>query len=129
MTSTASPGRQCEAQTKRGHRCVSWAVERSRFCFWHDPELAAARKAARSRGGRARHNRTLGNVSRSDQVTLSSVADVVTLVEGAVRDVLTLENSVARARCIGYLCGVATRALEVSDLEQRIAALEDKVGV
>ena len=68
-------------------------------------------------------------VARGDQVVnLGSVDDVVQLLQTTVRDVLALENSVARARVVGYLCGVATRALEVSSLEERISRLEAKVG-
>ena len=101
----------------------------SDFCFAHCPDRAAERKEARARGGRARHNRTLATVATGDQaVNLSSLADVVRILEDSVRDVLTLENSIARGRCLGYLCGVAVKALEVSDLESRIAALEAKVG-
>lgn len=59
---------------------------------------------------------------------METVADVVDLLGRTVRDVMTLENSISRARCVGYLCGVAVRALEVSDLEDRIRRLEERVG-
>ena len=62
-------------------------------------------------------------------VQLGTVADVVRLLESSVRDVLQLENSVSRARCIGYLAGVAVKALEVSSLEERIQRLEELQGV
>ena len=124
----SSTGRQCEALTKSGKRCASYAVDGSRFCYWHCPELAADRKRARSDGGRARHGRKL-TTSGADLVGLRSVSDVVVVLEGAMRDLLTLENSVSRARACGYLCGQAVRALEVADLEERLARLEELVGV
>mgnify|MGYP001209082720 CR=1 FL=1 len=133
MTSTArlaSQGGLCKATRKDGQACCAYSLLDSDFCFAHDPTKAAARKAARSAGGRARHGRTLKTTSTGDQgVRLGSVADVVELLEGAVADLLALENSVARARAVGYLAGIAVRALEIAELEDRIGRLEDKVGV
>ena len=57
-------------------------------------------------------------------VDLQEVRDVLPLLNLAIRDVLVLENSIARARTIGYLTGAAVRALELSELEERVAALE-----
>ena len=129
MVSTASLGSLCKATNKRGDPCGAYSLLDSDFCFAHCPSKAAARKAARSAGGRARHGRSLGAVATGDQgVKLGSVGDVVALLQETVRDVLTLENSIGRARAVGYLAGIAVRALEVSDLEQRIAVLERKVG-
>ena len=129
MVSTAGRGSLCKASRKDGQACCAYSLLDSEFCFAHCPDRAAERKAARSAGGRARHGRSFGAVATGDQgVKLGSVGDVVQLLETAVRDVLTLENSIGRARCVGYLAGIAVKALEVSDLEDRIASLEAKVG-
>ena len=129
MASTASRGSLCKASNKRGGPCGAYALHGSAYCFAHDPTRAADRYGARSRGGRARHGRSLGAVATGDQgVKLASMGDVVALLQETVRDVLTLENSIARGRCVGYLAGIAVKALEVSDLEDRIASLEAKVG-
>ena len=124
MTST---GRLCQATRKDGQPCQSYAVEGSEFCFWHAPELAERRKLARTNGGRARHGRKLNQ--DGTPVKLESLGDVVTVIEGALTDLLQLETSVSRARAVGSLCAVAIKALEASDLEQRIARLEAEVGV
>ena len=121
----SASGRQCKASSSSGDRCQAYAVEGSAYCYWHAPELADVRKEARSAGGRARHGRKLG--TDRTRVTLASLADVVELVERAVNDLLQLETSISRARAIGYLAGVACKALEASDLEQRIARLEEQV--
>ncbi len=44
-------------------------------------------------------------------------------------DTLGLENSIARARTLGYLVGVAAKLLEVGELEERLAYLEAAVLV
>lgn len=121
MTSTG-----CQATRKDGRPCGSWALTGSSFCFMHDPTRSAERQEARSRGGRARHGRTL--TTSTGAVALGSVADVVKVLEGELGALLSLEGSVARARAVGYLCGQAVRALEVSELEARIAALEARFG-
>jgi len=122
VTSTA-----CQARTKSGEPCRAFPVEGSDYCFAHDPNLARKRKEARAAGGRARHGRNL-TTSGGEPVKLASVADVCVLLERTARDLLTLENSVARARAVAYVCGQAVKALEVGDLEARIVALEEKIG-
>ena len=124
----SSTGRQCEAKTKDGRPCASYAVDGSDFCFWHCPHLVGERKRARSRGGHGRHGRSL-TTSGADLVGLASVSDVVLMLEQTARDLLALENSVSRARAVAYVCATAIRALEVADLEARLARLEELVGV
>ena len=118
----------CQATNARGEPCGAYAVKGSAFCFWHSPERALDRKEASAAGGRSRHGRALSTVA-GEPVHLSSLGDVVSLLEQAVSDALCLENSIQRARCLGYLAGIAARALEASDLEQRIVRLEEQLGV
>jgi len=120
----ASTGSPCQAKNRHGERCGGFAVVGSRFCFWHNPGDADARKLARKKGGKARHGRVIGPVGEVAPVSLESIADVLALVAEAVNDVRRLENSIARARCIGYLAGIAGKALEMSELVKRIEALE-----
>ena len=122
MISTAS--QVCKATRKDSQPCAAYALRGSAYCFAHDPTKAAERKDARSKGGRARHGRSVAG-GQGASVELRCLGDVVRLLERAMADVLVLENSVARARVLGYLCGIATRALQASELEDRIARLED----
>ena len=92
------------------------------------PTWVGERKRARSRGGHGRHGRSL-TTSGADLVGLASVSDVVLMLEQTARDLLALENSVSRARAVAYVCATAIRALEVADLEARLARLEELVGV
>lgn len=121
-----STGRLCKATNARGEPCAAYAVEGSAFCFWHCPELAEARKAARVSGGLARHGRTgILDASRGG-VQLETVGDVLVLLERALSDALVLENSIARARAVGYLVSVAVKVLEVTELERRVTRLEER---
>ena len=121
---TTNTAKRCKATKRDGRPCQAWSVAGSEFCFWHDPARAADRARASANGGHARHGRHLVSTDDGEPVSVADVADVLALLERAVNDVLTLENSIARARALGYLAGAALRALEVGQLEQRLEALE-----
>ena len=127
MDSTSTINR-CTAITKAGTRCQNPALGEDAFCWWHSPATAEQRKEARSRGGRARHNRSLGDLSNGERVTIDSLADVMTVLGGELGEVLQLERSISRARAVGYLCGILANIYQASELEQRIAALEQRAG-
>ena len=127
MVSTGSPNR-CEATKANGEPCGAFAVRGSRFCFAHCPERAQERRAAQSRGGRARHRRVLQDGDQADPVHLETVADVVAVLESALGELVSLEPSVAKARAVGYLCGQALAAFQVGEIENRLAELEAKQG-
>ena len=56
------------------------------------------------------------------------MGDLRRLLVIASLDTLGLENSIARARTLGYLVGVAGKLLETGELEERLAALEAAHG-
>lgn len=114
--------RLCKDTNERGEPCSAPVVEGSEYCFWHDPALAKERAEARKRGGYGRRQVKAGEPG--EPVQARSPQDVVALVERAINDALALENSIARARAIGYLAGVALKAQEVGELEERLEALE-----
>lgn len=58
---------------------------------------------------------------------MRSVDEVLTLLEKAIHDVLELENSISRARALGTLAMAALKALEVGELENRVAVLEQTI--
>ena len=121
MTSTA---RSCQATTRSGQPCKAAALADSPFCFTHDPNTADDRRAARSKGGAARHGRVIGSAAPAEPVSVKTTADIVGLLERAINDALGLENSLNRARTVGYLALAACKALELDQLADRVAALE-----
>ena len=121
---TTTTSQTCIATTKSGSQCRAAALPGSSWCWFHDPGKAAERAAARSKGGAARHGRHL-DLTPGEPVTVRGVADVMHVLELAVNDALGLEPSIARARCLGYLCGVAYKGLELSTFEERLRVLEE----
>lgn len=59
-----------------------------------------------------------------EPVRLRSPDDVLALLERVMSDTLHLENGASRSRAIGYLAGLALKALEIGEIEERLAALE-----
>jgi hypothetical protein len=56
--------------------------------------------------------------------------DVLGLVEQTINKVVSLESdnmneTLAQAKAIGYLAGIALKAVETADIEDRVIALED----
>ncbi len=99
----------------------------SGLCFWHDPEHAAEAAEARRLGGlRRRKEGTVAGAYEFDG--LDSVPKITRLLEIAVVDTLSQENSIARARTLAYLAQMALKALEVGEVEERLAALEGALG-
>ena len=107
--------------------CRAAPVKDGDHCFWHSPEYAENVAEARRLGGLRRRREVA--VSGAYEVNgLETVGDLRRLLVIASLDTLGLENSIARARTLGYLVGVAGKLLETGELEERLAALEAAHG-
>ncbi len=107
--------------------CRAAPVKDGDHCFWHSPEYAEDVAEARRLGGLRRRREVA--VSGAYEVNgLETVGDLRRLLVIASLDTLGLENSIARARTLGYLVGVAGKLLETGELEERLAALEAAHG-
>jgi hypothetical protein len=117
----------CKSLKDTGERCRAFAVHDSEYCLWHDPEHAEEVAEGRRLGGlRRRRERTVS--AAYDFEGLSTIPQIRRPVEVAMLDVLGLENSLGRARTIGYLAQVAASLLEKGEAEERLAALEAALG-
>ena len=107
--------------------CQAAPVKDGDHCFWHSPEYAEDVAEARRLGGLRRRREVA--VSGAYEVNgLETVGDLRRLLVIASLDTLGLENSIARARTLGYLVGVAGKLLETGEVEERLAALEAAHG-
>ncbi len=120
----------CQHTKKNGQPCGAYALRGSAYCFSHDPASAAQRAESRSRGGKARHGRTLTRPAESAPAVLQTPGDMLAVLEGELNAVLGLETSLHRARTVAALVGVALKTLELNELAalaERMAALENAV--
>ncbi len=89
----------------------------------HSPENTEEVAEARRLGG-LRRRREIAVSGAYEFDGLETVAGLRRLLVIAALDTLGLENSIARARTLAYLVGVAGRLLETGELEERVAHLE-----
>lgn len=113
--------KQCEyINEETGEQCQGFALE-SGLCFSHDPERAEEKKAAVLKGGQ-----TLKKVNLNlPPVSIKTVEDVVSVLEETINLVRSGDIPCSNvANTIGFLAGHMLKALEVSDVEQRVEMIE-----
>lgn len=118
MTELTTSNR-CAATKANGEPCGAYATQGSRFCFWHDPEREDERRDAQSNGGQARHGR---NITRPDGEPPQGAAPD-DLIDEAVRVVWGLEDSVAKARALGYLAKIRLNVQHEDEVIEALARL------
>ena len=116
----------CSGRKENGQACRAPKLRDSEYCLMHSPDHAEEVAEARRLGG-LRRRREVAVAGAYEFNGLVSVSDLRRLLEIALLDTLGLENSIARARTLGYLVGVAAKLLEVGELEERLAYLEAAV--
>jgi hypothetical protein len=110
-------------KTKRdGQRCQAMAMEGSRYCFFHNPAMQKSRKAAQRRGGQAKGPVVLP--AEAADLPLHSGKDVAVFLAETINQVRKGRLSPKIASTIGYLTGLLRKALETSDIEERLARVE-----
>lgn len=114
----------CLGTNSKGEPCQAHRMTSSEFCFWHDPCTVLERAQARRRGGQARHNRRIGPTGQVEPVVIVNVDDLLRLLGETITSLLSLENSIARARAMIQAIGAGGKLLELSTLEERLEALE-----
>jgi hypothetical protein len=120
------PSRTCHFVRDDGSSCRSAPIRGEDLCFWHSPAHADEADEARRLGGlRRRRERTVAGAYEFGG--LGTVADIRRLLEVAVLDTLSLENSVARSRTLAYLGQSALKCLETGEFEDRLVLLEAAV--
>lgn len=113
----------CTFIKKNGERCQARKLVDSEFCYFHSPQVVVERAEARRRGGLHRY----GGKGETGSYTIKSGRDVLTILEDVINDTCALEQTTGRAKTIGYLCQVILRGFEVTEMENRLTALEEKV--
>ena len=117
----------CSYRRETGQACRAAPLRDGDFCLWHDPEHTEEVAEARKIGGsRRKRERTVAVAY--DFEGLTSADSIRRLLEIAVVDTLSLDNSVNRNRTLAYLAQGAIRLLDHAEHEDRIRALEAALG-
>jgi general stress protein YciG len=111
---------ECRAKTKAGGRCAAPAVRGGIYCALHaDPERAA--KLGRKGGTRNRHIYESDGKEVAAPKTASDVKDLLAEVMAEIR---AGKMDPKLGTTLGYLGTSLLKAIETSDIEQRLARLE-----
>lgn len=112
---------QCQAKTKAGHQCRAHALKDKKYCLVHDPESKNQMKIYAQRGGQ---------VKKKVQVCLApvkfkgDVKEILDLLADTVNQVRSNHMPARTANTIGYLASVMIKALEVSQIVDRLKEVE-----
>jgi hypothetical protein len=112
----------CEGLKQGGERCSARRVAGSNYCFFHDPDKEAERKAAQSAGGQK--NKMAVLASSTPDAKLQNSTDTVKLLADTINQVLRGEIDPKIANAVGYLVGLYMKAQHNSEIERRLIALE-----
>lgn len=107
-------------------RCKNYALTDDDYCFFHSSKKAKERAEAQRKGGKkalAEKRRIL----KESNIQIDNTSDVVKLLNETINQVRTGEIEVKIANAVGYLSGICLKAIEQGDIEERLAALEEKV--
>jgi hypothetical protein len=116
----------CSGRKRDGSPCPNAARPGKPTCWVHDPELADRRAEGRRRGGLNRSRPAVTLPRATPDAPLESVQDVARFLAVTLNQARTGRVGVNVANCLFVGAGVLLRALETSDLERRIAALEER---
>ncbi len=117
---------RCKATKADGTACRASSLPGSKYCFFHDPDREEERQAGRRAGGQT--GRAAALPSDTEFVDLKTPADIVGLLGDTINRVRVGAVDPRVGNCIGYLAGVAMKAMEQGDIEARLAALEAAVA-
>ena len=118
----------CKAKTKKGTPCRANPGPDG-YCAFHSPARAEAQRAAHKKGGETSPAKL---IKLDGSVTLDSASKVNELLDKVIAEVMETKAThagafnIKKARAIGYLAAIKLRAYEVTEIEERLAALEAK---
>jgi hypothetical protein len=111
---------RCQFIKDDGNQCEAMVMKDATFCFSHNPETQGAKHLAVVKGGENSKKTVLG----LEPLTIQTPKQVVSLLESTINGVRSGEVPPNIANTIGYLAGHALKALEASDLDQRLEVIE-----
>lgn len=113
---------QCNFIKTDGSTCKAKALTHNEYCYFHSSEVSdTERKEAQARGGKVKAMRVLNPLP---PVIITEVQDVVKLLESTINDVRAGKLDVKIGNCIGMLSGQLLKALEMTNISQRVEIIE-----
>ncbi len=103
-----------------GERCQAKAMKDSKYCFTHNPDTQIEKHLAVVKGGLNSKRVKL----HLQPLSIKTPQEISMLLEDTINKVRSGEMPPNIANTIGYLAGHALKALEASNLDQRVEMVE-----
>jgi len=110
----------CKHIKPDGAQCQAKAMKGSDYCFTHNPDTQIEKHLAVVKGGLASKKVKLD----LEPLSIKTPQEVGKLLEDTINGVRSGEIPPNIANTIGYLAGHALKALEASNLDQRVEMVE-----
>jgi hypothetical protein len=121
----------CKGVARSGQACGMAPLRDSDYCWTHDPSKGRERAEARQKDGRNRRTPRTVIASLGADITPPAGLDDMASIQAGLnlvwRDTLSQENSGSRSRTLVAVLLAGVKCLEVGELEERLAALEQAV--
>ena len=106
--------------------CEAEALKGKDYCFLHskDKEIKEKRIEANSKGGKGELEFET-QVPKPNYFSLKTVADVLSLLEYTINELLQGRLAKEKASCIGYLANITIGAIKDNSFEQRLEVIEN----
>jgi hypothetical protein len=106
---------------KNGKHCGAFAMNKSEFCFSHNPEAKEQKQLAVMKGGKA--------LKRSACVQLATVdindkKDVIPFLVAVINELRGGKIDNRKANSLAYVGGVLIKAYELAEMEDRLEKVE-----
>lgn len=111
--------KKCKYIKPNKEQCNANAIADDDYCFWHSDKAKEKRLLAIQKGGMC-PKRNYEN----EPVSLKDVNDVLKIIEKTINELRQNKTNAKIANAVGYLSGIALRALEQSALEKRLEVIE-----
>ena len=124
----AQTKKRCKGKTKAGKPCRAIPGP-SGWCTFHSPARAEAQREAHKKGGQQTPAKII-TLDETVKINLGVEAD--NLIDKLIAEVGETTPTrggafnLKKARTIGYLVGIKLRALEATDIEERLQVLEKR---
>ncbi|OGO04603.1 MAG: hypothetical protein A2Y60_01855 [Chloroflexi bacterium RBG_13_54_9] len=114
--------KRCQFIKENGERCEAKCCLGSPYCYFHHPSLSNERAVARRRGGLNRYAR-----GEPGNYQIETPGDILAVLVDSLNQATALPNTAGRAKAIGYVASILLKTFELSDLHNRLRALEKRV--
>jgi hypothetical protein len=119
--------RMCNQLKADGTPCRAKALPNRDKCFFHAEETASVRDEGRRLGGLTRSRPAATLPPDTPECPLETVHDVCRAVSATFNQVRRGEIDSRVGNSLGLLAGLLLRAMEATDLEKRLTALEARL--